>query len=139
MAKRIELFKNILNRRFLYKRMLISKDRGFKFFTGRNKELFPQNLSSGEQHELVLLYQLLFKLSSNALILIDEPEISLHIVWQEQFLNDLQKIIQLRGFDVLIATHSPQIINDRWDLTVELKGTTDWDKLWHAENRSREN
>jgi hypothetical protein len=39
-----------------------------------------------------------------------------------QFLKDLQTIIKLADFDVLIATHSPSIIEDRWDLTVELKG-----------------
>jgi predicted ATP-binding protein involved in virulence len=80
------------------------------------------SLSSGEQHELVLLYELLFKVNPDSLILIDEPELSLHIAWQQQFLQDLQKITQLASFDVLIATHSPQIIHDRWDLTVELKG-----------------
>ena len=30
---------------------------------------------------------------------------------------------RLSSFDVLIATHSPQIISDRWDLTVELMDT----------------
>jgi predicted ATP-binding protein involved in virulence len=54
--------------------------------------------------------------------LIDEPELSLHVGWQESFLRDIQEIARIRNFDVLIATHSPQIINDRWDLTVELRG-----------------
>ena len=82
----------------------------------------PANLSSGEQHELVLFYELLFKVKPNSLILIDEPELSLHVVWQQQFLGDLEDITKLTGFDILIATHSPLIIHDRWDLTVELKG-----------------
>ena len=82
----------------------------------------PTDLSSGEQHQLVMLYELLFKVKPNSLILIDEPEISLHLAWQVQFLKDLQTILKLADFDVLIATHSPSIIEDRWDLTVELKG-----------------
>ncbi|MCK5719976.1 MAG: AAA family ATPase, partial [Thiomargarita sp.] len=53
--------------------------------------------------------------------LIDEPEISLHVAWQVEFLGDMKDIINLREFDVIISTHSPQIIDDRWDLTVELK------------------
>jgi predicted ATP-binding protein involved in virulence len=69
----------------------------------------------------VLLYQLLFKVKPNSLILIDEPELSLHVAWQKQFLRDLQEITKLASFDILLATHSPQIIHDRWDLTVELK------------------
>jgi predicted ATP-binding protein involved in virulence len=64
---------------------------------------------------------LLFKVKPNTLILIDEPEMSLHISWQQEFLKDLQKITKLSGLDILMATHSPDIINDRWDLTVELE------------------
>ncbi len=48
-------------------------------------------------------------------------EISLHVDWQTQFLEDLKNVIRLSPFDALIATHSPQIINTRWDLTVELE------------------
>ena len=49
--------------------------------------------------------------------------VSLHVTWQKQFLRDLQQVTELASFDVLIATHSPQIVHDRWDdLTVELQG-----------------
>ena len=116
------LVKIINNKEFLYKKMSISKKEGFIFKTPDEKQLIPTNLSSGEQHELVLLYELLFKVGPNSLILIDEPELSLHVGWQQQFLKDLQEITKLVEFDVLIATHSPLIINERWDLTVELEG-----------------
>ncbi len=119
---RIDLLKTILNRRFSFKTVSIDKSDGIEFRTGGGEVLAPGQLSSGEQHEVVLLYQLLFKVKANSLILIDEPELSLHIAWQEQFLNDLAQITTLSSFDVLIATHSPQIISDRWDLTVELRG-----------------
>jgi len=122
LATKIELFKRIIQQRFLYKNMSISKEKGFTFTTPDGKPLSPNDLSSGEQHELVMLYELLFKVKPNSLILIDEPELSLHIAWQVDFLKDLQAIIKLANFDVLIATHSPSIIEDRWDLTVELKG-----------------
>lgn len=115
------LVKNI-NNRFLYKKMSIDKKSGFIFKTNDDSSLELSKLSSGEQHELVLFYELLFKVSPNSLILIDEPELSLHIVWQQQFLKDLKDITDLAKFDVLLATHSPQIIHDRWDLTTELTG-----------------
>lgn len=123
-ADKIELFKQIINDRFLYKQMTLSKQAGFSFTTSDGEPLPVTALSSGEQQEIVLLYQLLFKASPNSLILIDEPELSLHLVWQRQFLRDLQGIAKLASLDVLIATHSPQIIHDRWDLTVELEGPT---------------
>lgn len=121
-AGKLALFEHLLNNHLLYKRISIDKDNGFAFTSFDGTPLMPADLSSGEQHELVLLYELLFKVTSESLILVDEPEISLHVAWQDQFLPDLQKIIGLSAFDVLIATHSPQIIGDRWDLAVELKG-----------------
>lgn len=121
-AGKLELFETLLNNHFLYKKMSINKDTGFSFTGFDGTPLGPADLSSGEQHELVLLYELLFKVAPESLILVDEPEISLHVAWQDQFLPDLEKIIGLSRFDVLIATHSPQVIGDRWDLTVELKG-----------------
>ena len=123
LAARINLFSQIVNDHFMYKEMRVSKKKGFRFFSTRTgEELDATDLSSGEQHEVVLLYELLFHVASNSLIMIDEPEISLHIAWQEEFLTDLQHIIKLSPFDAVIATHSPQIVNDRWDLTVELTG-----------------
>lgn len=122
MADKIDLLQRIVKERFKYKQMTISKEKGFIFTTQDNNFLSPTDLSSGEQHELVLLYELLFKVKPGSLILIDEPEISLHVGWQVQFLKDLQEITKLAKFDVIVATHSPDIINNRWDLTVELKG-----------------
>jgi predicted ATP-binding protein involved in virulence len=119
---RIELFRDLLNRRFFYKRVRVDKTRGLVFQTDTGQELSPTALSTGEQHEIVILYQLLFLAQPNSLILIDEPEISLHVAWQEQFLSDLTRISELSQLDFLVATHSPQIISNRWDLTVELKG-----------------
>lgn len=70
-----------------------------------------KKLSSGEQHELILFYGLLFKTSPGSLIMIDEPEISLQVVWQEQFLQDVQDITRLANIDVLRANHSPDNID----------------------------
>jgi predicted ATP-binding protein involved in virulence len=103
--------------------MTVSKKEGFSFTASNGNPLSPTDLSSGEQHELVMMYEFLFKVEPGTLILIDEPEISLHVAWQTEFLNDLQQIIELSNFDVLMATHSPDIINNRWDLTVDLAAT----------------
>lgn len=122
LLKKLELFTNILNeRRFTYKSIVINKEKGFIFETIQGEELELRDLSSGEQHEVVLLYELIFKASADTLVLIDEPEISLHITWQKEFLNDLLRIIELQKMHVVIATHSPQIINGRWDLVYNLE------------------
>lgn len=122
MASKILLFARIINDRFLFKRLEVHREHGFVFTSETGARLKPSDLSSGEQHELILLYELLFKLEKNALVLIDEPEISLHVAWQEKFLGDLMEVVKLSEIDVVIATHSPEIIGEHWDLTVELKG-----------------
>ncbi len=129
--KRLDVLKRIINRKFSYsgKEINFSKTKGFIVKTKFRDldpvwgSLKPINLSSGEQHELVLLYELLFKVKPGSFVLIDEPELSLHVAWQVDFLKDLQEIIKLTNIQILIATHSPDIIQDRWDLTVELKGS----------------
>ncbi|WP_183580952.1 AAA family ATPase [Mucilaginibacter sp. X5P1] len=122
LLEKLELFTNILNeRRFTFKSIFVNRNNGFYFKTIKGKELELNQLSSGEQHEVVLLYELIFNVRTNVLVLIDEPEISLHITWQKEFLNDLLKIIKIQNIQVLIATHSPSIIDDRWDLVYNLK------------------
>ena len=122
LVEKLELFTNILNeRRFTFKSVVISKERGFSFKTSTGKDLELTQLSSGEQHEVIMLYELIFNVQPNVLVLIDEPEISLHISWQKEFLKDLLKIIKLQNTQVIVATHSPSIINDRWDLTYNLQ------------------
>lgn len=130
-AIKLDLLRRIINGKFAYsyKEMSFDKDKGFVFKINHNQysstsqeTILPTDLSSGEQHELVLLYELLFKVQPNSLVLIDEPELSLHVGWQTQFLKDLQEIAELADLNILMATHSPDIIQDRWDLTVELKG-----------------
>lgn len=124
LVNKIELFTKILNeRRFNFKRIEIDKEKGFVFKSQNDSILQLTELSSGEQHEVILLFELLFKATENSLVLIDEPEISLHVVWQKEFLNDIKEIIDLKKIDIVIATHSPQIINERWDLTVNLEAS----------------
>lgn len=118
---KLELFTSILNeRRLTFKSIKIIKDKGFIFVTDKGKELKLTDLSSGEQHEVVLLFELIFNTKENTVLLIDEPEISLHITWQKEFVKDLIKIIKLQKIQVIIATHAPSIINDRWDLVYSL-------------------
>lgn len=119
---RIELFTHIINARFQFKTVSVDRDRGFTFSDIKGRPLNPGALSSGEQHELVLVYDLIFKTKVDTLLLIDEPEISLHIAWQKRFLSDLRKIIALSPMDVVLSTHSPQLIGSNLELTVPLHG-----------------
>ncbi|MDP2009885.1 MAG: AAA family ATPase, partial [Phenylobacterium sp.] len=69
--------------------------------------------SSGEQTMLASFVGLAATLDSGSLILIDEPETSLHPQWQSEFVAQLvARFSRFSGCEYLIATHSPLIISD---------------------------
>lgn len=121
---KIETFLSIVSPKLRNKTFKVSQNHGFLIQTtqGKAQRLKPNMLSSGEQHQIVLFYELIFKTSDHSFLLIDEPEISLHIDWQRQFLSDISKIAKIGQHSFLIATHSPQIIGNRRDLSESLDG-----------------
>ena len=120
---KIELMQELIREKFLYKRFSITRD-GFSVKSDEPPfHSIPLSaLSSGEQHELVLIHSLLFRVSEGSVVLIDEPELSLHVRWQRRFLADLRRIAKLANIRFLIATHSPQIIDEWWEFATELGG-----------------
>lgn len=95
---------------------------GFRFVaTDTNKTIIPlSKLSSGEKHLLIQLCELLFMAKTGALVLIDEPELSLHMAWQYQYMTLVKGIASLCDYQFIIATHSPQIFNAEWSRTTDL-------------------
>jgi len=82
-------------------------------------------LSSGEKQILIMFYLLLFAAEHGSLVIMDEPEISLHVAWQQSLGKTFSDIARLRDMHIIVATHSPQVIHDNWDLSVELKVEND--------------
>ncbi len=81
--------------------------------SGRRK-ILRSSLSSGEQHLLVLFYEVIFHPQAKpTLLLIDEPELSLHISWQLKLIDLLDQACSVSGTEMLVATHSPQIVDGR--------------------------
>lgn len=89
-------------------RLLITKPQG--------RNLTIDELSSGERQLVILFANVIFgKYTPNRkhisdIFIIDEPEISLHIRWQENFISSLLKASSNTQF--IIATHSPDIIGE---------------------------
>lgn len=79
---------------------------------GDTRELSLRRASSGEQCMLVMTLGIAGQIEHRSLILIDEPEISLHPAWQEQFIKTLTTVFsQYKECHFIIATHSPQIVS----------------------------
>ena len=92
----VSLFKKIINERFEHKELYIDRDKGFlvKSTSGEKRNIPLHKLSSGEKNEFNLFFKLIFLTDRDSIILIDEPEISLHVEWQNSFIQDLQGIIE---------------------------------------------
>ncbi|WP_432740717.1 AAA family ATPase [Methylobacter sp. G7] len=119
LSEKIKLLLKIINSKFQGKSLRIDDKKGLVII-GKDGEIDPALLSSGEQHELVMFYDLIFKVEPNTLVMIDEPELSLHITWQHKFIDELKEIVEHSKFDVLIATHSPTIVGENSHLMVAL-------------------
>ncbi|MBK9261539.1 MAG: AAA family ATPase [Polyangiaceae bacterium] len=125
LSRRITLLLDNVNGKFRNKSIQISRQEGFVVLGHDGAPIEPDSLSSGEQHELVQLYDLLFRVKPGTLVLIDEPELSLHVLWQKKYLPELLEIAKTAEFDAIVATHSPFIVGDRSDLMVPLTADID--------------
>ena len=78
------------------------------------------DFSTGEKQLITFLVYSAIELpkTTPALVIIDEPELSLHVKWQNKLLKNLLKKSNLQ---VLSATHSPYIINRSVDSLVVRK------------------
>ena len=123
-AKLVTFSDTITDYGFADKDMEIHPGYGYRFRMKNDDKtiLLPERLSSGEQHILILTYELIFKAQDDSLVLIDEPEMSFHMIWQLEFLKAIKKIMMIRHSRIqcIVATHSPQIFDSRWDMTVDL-------------------
>lgn len=121
LIEQLDLFTDIINSRLKFKDIRISRDEGIVVYkSNTDEQLKLAQLSSGEKQEIILFYELIFESDKNIHLLIDEPEISLHIEWQLKFMDDLLRIAEKKKFKVTVATHSPQIINNHWDIQIDL-------------------
>jgi len=82
-------------------------------------QLSIYDLSSGEKNDIIMFYELIF--GNGNIVFIDEPEISLHIEWQSDFINQLLNICNNNDIQVIIATHSPYIVYGHNDLIADKK------------------
>ena len=77
----------------------------------KNKKMQVEELSSGEKQIIILMAYLAFKVDGRRqrIYIVDEPEVSLHITWQERFVDALLEACPDGQF--ILATHSPSIIS----------------------------
>jgi len=134
-ADRFQRVTNVVNQILDQKRIVgVERGRVIVEIGGREKHGL-NDLSSGEQQIVLLLVETARRIKPGGIVLIDEPEISLHPAWQRGLVVALDKIIEQYNAQVIMATHSPEIAG--MVLPQEVKFLSDLDVPlgeWKPEN-----
>lgn len=107
------------------------KETGKKILRKQNEIAFrqeddiisPYRLSSGEKQMLLILLTVLVQDGQHYTLFMDEPEISLHIEWQQQLIQLIRRLNP--NCQIILTTHSPALIMDGWlDAVTEVSDIT---------------
>lgn len=120
-------FVSHVNRFLKDKRIQYSVRGGFKIVilqaTGHTQEVTPSQLSSGEQQLLLLFCHVLTTRDSPSIFIIDEPELSLNIVWQRMLVASLLEIARGSSLQLILASHSMEILAKHRERVVNMQET----------------
>lgn len=97
------------------KRIALDNDELIVYLKKGNEEetISMEYLSSGERQLIYTFIMVVMASESGIPILMDEPEISLHLKWQRDFLKKISEVNS--NSQIIIVTHSPAIIMDGWN------------------------
>ncbi len=104
-----EIFLNIINSLMQRKKFSISLQNEIQAITQSGKELPIDRLSSGEKQLLIVMGEALLQEKKAWVYIADEPELSLHVRWQESLVKNLRAINP--NAQIIFATHSPDIVS----------------------------
>lgn len=92
-------------------------------FEQEGDDLLPYKLSSGEKQLLVILLTVLVQDKQPCVLLMDEPEVSLHIEWQQRIIEIIREMNPKA--QLILTTHSPAMIMGGWmDAVTEVTDIT---------------
>ena len=112
-------FQDIADNLFQRKRMTFSESNEMVFKSRSGKDLTPQMLSSGEKQLLILLSEALLQREMPTIFIADEPELSLHVLWQEKLVASLHALNP--NAQIIAATHSPDIVGPLVNKAIDME------------------
>lgn len=102
-------FIEVLNNLFQRKEIHINEKNQIEVTTQSGKMFSIRGLSSGEKQLIIILGEALLQQSEPWVYIADEPELSLHIKWQENLISNLRMLNP--NAQILCATHSPDVVS----------------------------
>ena len=116
-------FQDMIDELFRETGKTIVRDSNEIFFMQYGEKITPYMLSSGEKQMLVILLTALVQDGRPGALFMDEPEISLHIEWQQRLITLIRTLNP--NAQIILCTHSPAIIMDGWvDAVTEIADIT---------------
>jgi predicted ATP-dependent endonuclease of OLD family len=103
------IFLDVLNGLYQRKKIDIGENNELLAITQSGKHLAINSLSSGEKQLLIILGEALLEQEAPWVYIADEPELSLHVTWQEKLISNLRQINP--SAQIICATHSPDIVS----------------------------
>lgn len=123
LTKAKKVFQDLIDELFELTAKKIKRDCNEIFFEQYGETLPPYMLSAGEKQILVILLTALVQENQPCVMLMDEPEISLHIEWQQRLITLIRTLNP--NAQIILCTHSPAIIMDGWsDAVTEMEDIT---------------
>lgn len=117
------LFLDMIDELFSETGKTIVRDSNEIYFMQYGEKITPYMLSSGEKQMLVILLTALVQDGRPGALFMDEPEISLHIEWQQRLISLIRTLNP--NVQIILCTHSPAIIMDGWvDAVTEIADIT---------------
>jgi predicted ATPase len=116
----IDKFLKVINALFAPRKTLSISDQNelvIKNSGGTTIEI--EDLSSGEKQLLIILGQALLQESSAVIYIADEPELSLHVEWQERITHSISQLNP--NAQIVFATHSPDIVGLHTDKIIDME------------------
>lgn len=118
---KLSILEKYLSSFFSRKRVHINAFDGLLIFSEEGEPLHYSMLSSGEKQVLYLFCSIITSVSKSSIVIIDEPEISLNIKWQREFLNVVNEMIGENSVQVIVASHSIDLITPYRDSVVVME------------------
>ncbi|MFJ2336973.1 AAA family ATPase [Pseudomonas protegens] len=100
----IEMLNGLMQRKTLW----LNERNEIVIETTSGKRLRTTQLSSGEKQILIILGEALLQDGQTYIYMADEPEISLHVAWQESLAKNIKKLNP--AAQIIFATHSPDVV-----------------------------
>ncbi|WP_051113371.1 AAA family ATPase [Lunatimonas lonarensis] len=112
-------FLDEINHLFQRKKIFIN-ERNELLVETQSGKIFPLiHLSSGEKQLLIILGQSLLQENNSHVYIADEPELSLHVEWQEKLVSSLKNVNP--NSQIIYATHSLDIVGKFYDSVIKVE------------------